>query len=85
MGIGLLAAAVFSSSKTPADMPFIGAEVVRVAFRIGRYVHQVSETVEQRSDMGPQAWGRAYFDIDESLALAELVSLNDRKVRVWGP
>ena len=42
MGIGLLATAAVSLSRSLADIPLAGAEVIRVAFRLGVLVDEVS-------------------------------------------
>lgn len=80
MGMGLLAAAALSTSVVVSDLPLVGAEIVRVAFRVGYHVTQIAEIVEQPSDIGPKAWSRAYLNINEAAALAELDDLNARKV-----
>jgi hypothetical protein len=42
LGIGLLATAAVSLSRSLADIPLAGAEVIRVAFRLGVLVDEVS-------------------------------------------
>lgn len=78
--MGLLAATALSSSGVVSDLAVVGAEIVRIAFRVGYHVTQIGEIVEQPSDLGPKAWSRAYLNINESAALAELDHLNKRQV-----
>jgi hypothetical protein len=53
LGIGLLASAAVSISPTLTDIPFAGAEVVRIAFRLGVHVDEVSQNLEARDLTGP--------------------------------
>ncbi|KAJ5834965.1 hypothetical protein N7447_000991 [Penicillium robsamsonii] len=57
LSIGLLAGAAVSLSKNLHDLTTTGAESVRVAFRLGIYIDEISRTVEAR-DPGapPQSW-----------------------------
>ncbi|KAI1328256.1 putative polyketide synthase [Xylariaceae sp. FL0255] len=48
LGTGLLATAAISLSPTLFDMPIIGAEVIRVAFRLGIVVDEVSQNLQSR-------------------------------------
>jgi monodictyphenone polyketide synthase len=48
LGTGLLATAAVSLSPTVADLPLAGAEVVRVAFRLGVLVDEVSQNLQPR-------------------------------------
>ncbi|KAF2017041.1 putative polyketide synthase [Aaosphaeria arxii CBS 175.79] len=55
LGIGLLATPAISLAATVADLPVIGAQVLRQAFRLGVFVNQVSENLQHRdpNDDGP--------------------------------
>ncbi|KAJ5546950.1 Type I Polyketide synthases (Type I PKS) [Penicillium frequentans] len=55
LGIGLLATAAVSLSSTLAEIPVAGAEVVRLAFRLGVLVDDASHNLQARelADSGP--------------------------------
>ncbi|KAI0121114.1 putative polyketide synthase [Xylariales sp. AK1849] len=65
LGTGLLSTAAVSISPTLADMPLAGAEVIRVAFRLGVLVDEVSKTLQPRShDGGPgDSWAYVIPDV----------------------
>ncbi|KAI0127012.1 putative polyketide synthase [Xylariales sp. AK1849] len=46
LGIGLLVASALSLATTVADLPLAGAEVIRLAFRLGVLVHEVSQNLQ---------------------------------------
>ncbi|KAI1079859.1 putative polyketide synthase [Whalleya microplaca] len=57
LSIGLMAGAAASLSTTLEDLTRTGAEAVRVAFRLGVYVNEVSRKLEsQNPDGGLQSW-----------------------------
>ncbi|KAJ5769696.1 Type I Polyketide synthases (Type I PKS) [Penicillium odoratum] len=59
LGIGLLATAAVSLSSTLADIPIAGAEVVRLAFRLGVLVDDVSHNLQARdlaNNGQPDSW-----------------------------
>jgi len=57
LGIGLLASAAVAISPALTDIPLAGAEAVRIAFRLGVHVDEVSHNMEVRDFTGPQkAW-----------------------------
>ncbi|KAL8743164.1 MAG: hypothetical protein Q9190_004459 [Brigantiaea leucoxantha] len=57
MGIGLLATAAVSMSQSISDIPLAGAEVVRIAFRLGVVVDEVSQNLEPREEgTSPDTW-----------------------------
>lgn len=58
LGTGLLATAAVSLAPTLAELPSVAAEVVRVAFRLGVHVDEVSENLEPRdlSGASPDTW-----------------------------
>ncbi|KAJ0107113.1 polyketide [Diaporthe amygdali] len=58
LGTGLLATAAVSIAPTLAELPWVAAEVVRVAFRLGVHVDGVSENLEPRDLSGgtPDTW-----------------------------
>jgi hypothetical protein len=48
LGIGILSTAAVSLSPTLADIPLAGAEVIRLAFRLGILVDEVSRNLQSR-------------------------------------
>lgn len=58
LGTGLLATAAVSLAPTLAELPSVAAEVVRIAFRLGVHVDEVSENLEPRdlSGASPDTW-----------------------------
>lgn len=60
MGTGLLSTAAVSLSPTLADVPVAGAEVIRIAFRLGVLVDEVSQNLQPRPVDGTPASSWAY-------------------------
>ncbi|KAJ9142487.1 Ketoacyl-synt-domain-containing protein [Pleurostoma richardsiae] len=62
LGTGLLATAAVSLSPTLADLSLAGAEVVRIAFRLGVLVDDISQNLQPRhaSSEGPSGGSWAY-------------------------
>ncbi|KAL7783877.1 polyketide synthase-like protein [Trichoderma ceciliae] len=57
LGTGLMATAAVSLAPTLGDIPVIGAEVIRVAFRLGALVDQVSQNLQPRpADGAGDSW-----------------------------
>lgn len=48
LSIGLIAGAAVSVSTSLADLAYTGAESVRIAFRLGVYVDEISRKLESR-------------------------------------
>ena len=64
LGIGLLATAAVSLSQALTDLPLAGAEVARVAFRLGVVVDEVSQNLEPRDPSSPpSAWASVVPDV----------------------
>lgn len=81
LGIGLLASAALSLSPRLADMPFVGAEVVRTAFRVGVMVDKVSQSIEPRDNAGrSETWAHVVTGITEELVQRELDEINGSEV-----
>lgn len=59
-----MSTAAVSLSPTLADMPLAGAEVIRIAFRLGILVDDVSQNLQPRSiDSGPgDSWAYVVSD-----------------------
>ncbi|KAG6254329.1 Type I Iterative PKS [Claviceps purpurea] len=73
LGIGLLSSTAVSLAPTPAHLPLAGADVVRLAFRLGIHVLGVSELLEARDVSGkPASWAYLVQIADSDAAQAEL-------------
>ena len=83
LGIGLLASAALSLSPRLADVPFVGAEVVRIAFCVGVLVDEVSQSIEPRDTNGrSENWAYVVTGITEDLVQHELDKANGDEVCV---
>jgi monodictyphenone polyketide synthase len=93
LGIGLLATAAVSLSPVLTDLPLAGAEVVRLAFRLGVLVDDVSQNLEPRDPAGsPESWASVVPDVAAEDVQAELDAIHARDVssilsfrRYWFP
>ncbi|KAI1116521.1 putative polyketide synthase, partial [Nemania sp. NC0429] len=59
LGIGLLATAAVSLSRSLSDLPLASAQVIRQAFRLGVLVNDVSQSLQARELAGagtPESW-----------------------------
>ncbi|KAI1267881.1 putative polyketide synthase [Xylariaceae sp. FL1019] len=84
LGIGLLATVAISSALSISSIPLVGAQVVRLAFRLGVVVHQTSNNLEPQdeADTGaPDSW--AYKTPEISKIFISAISGNS--VTVSGP
>jgi monodictyphenone polyketide synthase len=73
LGIGLLASTAVSLSSNLADLPLNGADVVRLAFRLGIHVQGVSENLEARElSESPDTWAYVVHNVDPAAAQKEL-------------
>jgi hypothetical protein len=83
LGIGLLATAAISLSPAIADIPLAGAEVVRVAFRLGILVDEVSQNLQPRdlsSVSTPDTWAYVIPDVVAEDVQRELDAIHSREV-----
>jgi monodictyphenone polyketide synthase len=81
LGIGLLASAAVSLSPSLTDIPFSGAEVVRVAFRLGVLVDEVSQNLEPRDPTGPpNTWACVVPDVRPADVQKELDTIQTKEV-----
>ncbi|KAK3382227.1 putative polyketide synthase [Lasiosphaeria ovina] len=77
LGTGLLSTAAVSLSPTLADVPLAGAEVIRVAFRLGVLVDEVSQNLQPRSADGPgDSWAYVVPDAAADEVQKELDSIH---------
>ncbi|KAL8708708.1 MAG: hypothetical protein Q9220_006433 [cf. Caloplaca sp. 1 TL-2023] len=76
MGIGLLAASAISISQSISDIPLAGAQAVRIAFRLGVLVDEVSQNLEPREEgTSPDTWAIVITGVTESSVQGELDSI----------
>ena len=79
--MGLLASTAVSLSPTLADLPLAGAEVVRIAFRLGVQVEEVSQNLEPREDSGkPDTWACVMTGVGPEEVQKELNAIHTREV-----
>jgi hypothetical protein len=84
LGTGLLSTAAVSLSPTLADVPFAGAEVVRVAFRLGVLVDAVSQNLQLRQlseASSGDSWAYVVFGLTADEAQMELDAIHMTEVR----
>ncbi|KAK8113417.1 hypothetical protein PG984_013943 [Apiospora sp. TS-2023a] len=63
LGIGLLATAAVSLSPCVSDLAVAGAEVIRIAFRLGVVVDRISQSLETRDPTAPPgSWASVVAD-----------------------
>lgn len=85
LGLGLLTSTAVSLSPTLADLPLAGAEVVRVAFRLGVLVADVSQNLEPADAAGDRgSWAYVIPNITPSEAEEELTAIHKREVSSTG-
>jgi monodictyphenone polyketide synthase len=57
LGCGILSAAAAAVSPTLADLAVAGTQIIRIAFRVGVYVYEVSSMLEAPSaDADAESW-----------------------------
>ncbi|MCJ1307459.1 hypothetical protein MMC25_001105 [Agyrium rufum] len=79
MGMGLLASAAIGLSRTLAEIPRVGAEVIRIAFRLGVLVNEVSQNLEPRDPEGnPESWAYVVAETTEAQVQHELDSIQKK-------
>ena len=85
LGTGLLSTAAVSLSPTLADMPLAGAEVVRLAFRLGVLVDEVSQNLQPRhiAETGSgDSWAYVVPDVTADEVRKELDVIHTAEVRL---
>ena len=81
MGIGLLATAAVSMSQSISDIPLAGAEVVRIAFRLGVVVDEVSQNLEPREEgTSPDTWAIVVTGVTAEGVQKELDTIQTKTV-----
>jgi hypothetical protein len=83
LGTGLLSTAAISLSPTLNDLPLAGAEVVRIAFRLGILVHRVSEHLQPHTptESGPgDSWAYVVPNVAATRVQLELDAIHTKEV-----
>nr|WHN38864.1 polyketide synthase 3 [Elsinoe perseae] len=77
LGIGLLTSSAIALSRTPEQLAVAGAEIIRIAFRLGTVVWTLSKNLEPTDFLNPpSSWAYVVNDVVPSEAQAELDSIN---------
>ena len=86
LGTGLLATAAVSLAPTLADLPLASAEVVRIAFRLGVLVDEVSQNLQPRQAPAESAssdsWAYVVPDVVVEEVQKELDTIHAIEVRL---
>ncbi|RMD39347.1 hypothetical protein DV735_g5786, partial [Chaetothyriales sp. CBS 134920] len=76
LGIGLLSSVALSLAPTIADLAVTGVEVVRIAFRLGVVVTEVSHNLEQRdTSAAADSWAYVVADVAAAEVQDELEAI----------
>lgn len=79
--MGLLAAAAVVSSPTLADIPAIGAEAIRVAFRTGILMQERARQLEpQTTGAALESWAVIFKGTSEEAMQIEVQAFNEAMV-----
>lgn len=82
--MGLLAGAAVSLAPTLKDLPDTAAESVRVAFRLGRYVDEISRKIESLDPENPLSWAYVVTQLSAEEIQLELDKYNADTVSTCG-
>lgn len=84
LGCGLLAGAAVAASATLTDLAYNGAQVVRVAFRMGVHVYEVSSLLEApqygSADHEADSWAFVIPGVTLEVVQAEVDAYNKTTV-----
>lgn len=81
LSIGLLSAATVAASTSISDLANVGIEAVRVGFRMGIHVNEVSRSLESREpDSSPESWAYVVTGVTEDVVQQELNRFNKETV-----
>lgn len=81
LSIGLFAGAAVSLSRSLADLARNGSEAVRVAFRLGVYVEDISRKLESSHPDGtPKSWAHCVPSMSQDKVQAEVERYNTEAV-----
>lgn len=81
LGTGLLAAAAVASSHTLASLLSLAVEVVRIAFRTGVLVNEVSQQL-QETDSNEESWSMLVSGVSVAVVTKELDAFHEAKVAI---
>lgn len=82
LDMGLLAAAAVVSSPTLADIPAVGAEAIRIAFRTGIIMQERARQLEpQTTGAALESWAVVVRGTSEEAMQIEVQALNDSMVK----
>ncbi|KAH8807225.1 putative polyketide synthase, partial [Xylogone sp. PMI_703] len=82
LGIGLVATAAVSLAPTVADLPVVGGEVVRQAFRLGVLVNEISQNLQPRDltdTSTPDTWAYVLPDVTAEEVQKELNAIHTKE------
>ena len=86
LGCGLLSAAAVAVSPTLADLATAAAEVVRIAFRLGVHVYEVSSLLEAPETAGDaESWAYVIPGVKAETVQAEIDTYNRESVGAFRP
>lgn len=81
LGCGLLAAAAVAVSPTLTDLAAAGAQVARIAFRLGIHVYEMSSLLEASQGDGDfESWAYVVPGLSAEAVQAELDTYNQKTV-----
>lgn len=84
LGTGLMSTAAVSLAPTLGDLPVIGAEVIRIAFRLGALVDQVSQNLQPRPAEGTgDSWAYVVPGVAPEEAQKELDAIHKAEVKLF--
>ena len=82
LSIGIMAAASVSLATSVADLARTGGECVRVSFRLGVYVDEISRSIEPRDSDGTlESWAYVVTGLDKDTVQHEVDKYNAETVR----
>ena len=85
LGLGLLAAPAVVLARSVADVASLGVTVLRLAFRLGVHVHQVSRNLhcdDLHDDAPRKPWAFIIPNVDVARVEQELDVVHREEVRV---
>lgn len=83
LGIGLLVCTAVSLAPALGDLPLVGVEVIRIAFRLGVFVADISQNLEQLDEEGNfDSWAYVVYGVTPENAQRELDEMYSRQVRL---
>ena len=82
----MIASAALAISPCLADVPLAGVESVRLAFRLGVLVDEVSQNLEPRDSTGrSESWAHVLTDVTKDTVQNELDKLYTDEVNSFRP